>query len=45
MKSCRTDLEKRMLRVEAVVWVLLAINGLKGGADLLPIVSALLSGG
>lgn len=45
MNKCKSDLEKRLYRVEAIVWILLAINGLKGGAELLPVVSALLSGG
>ena len=44
-KEERQKFEKRLFRVESILWVLLAINGLKGGAELIPVISALLSGG
>ena len=38
-------LDRRMFRVETLVWLLFIINGVKGATDLVPLVSALLSGG
>ena len=45
MNKCKTDLERRMYRVEAIVWLLLIISGTKGATELIPVISALLSGG
>lgn len=38
-------LEKRVFRIETILWVLFLMEGVPKAVDLIPVVSALISGG
>ena len=44
IKQDLENLKSRMFRVETLVWVIMGINGIKFGVDVLPTVAAMLLG-
>ena len=40
----KIGIEKRLTRIEAVVWTVAGMLGVKAGSDLLPIVTAVMHG-